>query len=81
MKVMVGNGTFDLVRFILESIAAMRRGNDGFIIDDRAAAQEVVESDVDDPGPAVRDDVFATNDSLNLSALSVFLNEYILRNK
>ena len=80
MKVMVGNGAFDLVRFILESIAAMRRGNDGFIIDDRAAAQEVVERDVDDPGPAVRDDVLATNDSLDLSALSVFLKKYNLRN-
>lgn len=61
---MVGNGAFDLVGLPLESVAAMRRGNDRFVIDDRSAAQEVVEGDVDDPGPAVGDHVFASVDPL-----------------
>lgn len=76
---MIRNGEFDFLCSALESVAAMRRRNDSFIVDNCAAAKEVVEGDVDDPGPAVRDDVLAADNPLLEVTHRIFLADHILR--
>lgn len=70
---MIRNSESDFVGSALESVAAMRRRDDCFIVDDRAAAQEVVEGDVDDPGPAVRNHVLAVEDPRREVTHRIFL--------
>lgn len=76
---MIRNGESDFVGSALESVAAMRRRDDCFIVDNRAAAQEVVEGDVDDPGPAVRNHVLAVEDPRREVTHRIFSADHILR--